>query len=145
MFAQDNRGDQGKVMSRKFTIAAACATIASVATATAAFAVTPKAGQYAQIKGNRAYMEFTVQKGHVNNAVHYDSCVTVPLKMPSIKISSGRFSYTGKVSDYTNRSYQVHVDGHWVSATKAKGTWSAKRLSSPTCTSSYAYTVTRHS
>lgn len=129
-------------MSRKVTIAAAFVAVASIATATSAYAITPKPGQYAQVKNNRSEMTFQLSKGHVIGAVHYDSCVTVPLKMPSIKVSAGKFSWSGKVSDYANRSFQAHVDGHWVSATKAKGTWSAKRLTSPTCTSTYAYTVT---
>jgi hypothetical protein len=116
-----------------------------IATAPGAVAATPKAGTFVQLKNNRELMRINVQKGHVTDAVHYDSCVRVPIftSSPNIKISGGNFNWTGKVTDVINHKWQVHVDGTFVSPTKAKGHWSAKQLSGGSCTSTYTYTVTR--
>ena len=146
-------GGTGKAMSGKRVLAvavcSAAASIAAVAAAPAALAVTPKAGSYVQEKNGREQMMLQVKNGHIINAVHYDNCVTVPIFSsalgPNIKINNGKFSWTGKVTDVANRRWTVHVDGAFVSNTKAKGHWSATRLSGGSCTSTFTYSVTRTS
>jgi hypothetical protein len=90
-------------------------------------------------------MYFQYANGKVTQAHRYDKCITVPLqKVPVMKVTNGHFSYTGNSADYTNRQFQFHVDGTFVTTTKAIGTWSDKQLSGGTCSSSFKYTVTLH-
>lgn len=137
---------------KRILAAAACAAAATVAIGAAApaalaLAQHPRAGNYAQLNasGDRIKMAFTLDKGHVSNAIHYDKCVRVPIEMPSISVSNGRFSYDGKRTDVIGQRFKVHVDGKFVTRTKAKGTWTAKQLTGGTCSTTFDYTVTRQS
>lgn len=87
-------------------------------------------------------MEFTLAKGHVSNAIHYDSCVTSPIAVPKIKVTKGRFRYDGTTSSLIGK-FKVHVDGRFVTSTKAKGTWKVKKLGTGHCTSNFKYTAVR--
>jgi len=135
-------------MSRKHALAvAACSAAASVAVlagspAAVAAVAHPKAGSYAQIKNNKSLMSFTLSKGYVKQASHYDKCVVVPIMMPNIKVTNGKFSFDGKRVDVIGQKWKVHLDGKFVTKTKAKGTWSAKQLVGGSCTSTFTYTVT---
>ena len=124
---------------------AAAASIAVVAAAPAAVAAVanPRAGSYAQMRSNHYYMELTFKNSRISNALHYDSCVRVPIVAPSVKVSSGQFSWTGKATDVLGKKWRVHIDGSFVSRTKATGHWSAKQLTGGSCASSIRYTVTR--
>jgi len=60
-----------------------------------------------------------------------------------VKVTSGKFSWTHTVTNVIGDKWRVHVDGKFVTRNKAKGHWSAKKLSGDTCTSTFTYTVTR--
>lgn len=136
-------------MTRKLFVVSGVVTVmtsvAIVVTAPIAVAATPRNGTFAQIKNNRELMRLGVTKGHVSDAVHYDKCVVVPILTydPKIKVTGGKFSWTHKVTDVIGQTWRVHVDGNFVTRNKATGHWSAKKLTGTTCTSTYAYTVTR--
>jgi hypothetical protein len=139
------------VKSSRLISAVVCGTAASVAFATAAPAAPavakhPKPGAYAQTNksGSKFLMEFTYAKGKVTDPYHYDNCVTVPfLDPPKIKVKKGTFSWTGKVTDVTKNKFKLHVDGKFVTKTKAKGNWTAEKLGKNGCTSKFNYKVKR--
>jgi hypothetical protein len=126
-----------------------CGSAASIVIATAAPAAVnkhPKPGTYAQTNasGSKFLMEFTLdKKRRVTSAVHYDHCVTVPVNVPKIKVRHGKFSFDGKVTDVTQRKFKLHLDGKFVTKTKAKGNWTAKLLDKDSCTSKFDYKVKR--
>jgi hypothetical protein len=112
-----------------------------------AFALTPKPGHYALIKGGRSVgVAFDVTKKHRVKAFQdYDKCATVPLLPPSIKISKkGKFSFRGTVKDVIGQKFSLTLTGKFVSRTKAKGTATLSRTSPTSCAGKkIAYTVKR--
>jgi hypothetical protein len=139
----------GKRGARAFSAIATCgaaASIAAFAVAPAAVAAVshPKAGSYSQLNkaGDRSKMELSYSKGHVTYAEHYDKCVRVPIMLPKVKVSEGKFSYSGKADDVVGHKWKVHLDGAFVTRTKATGHWSAKQLTGGSCASTFTYKVT---
>jgi hypothetical protein len=115
----------------------------SAAPALGAVAKHPKSGSYSQSTKKAFQMEFTLDKGKVSNAIHYDDCVVTPITLPKIKVTKGRFSYDGTRTNVSSQKYKIHLDGRFVSRTMAKGTWTAERLGKDPCTSDFDYKAVR--
>jgi hypothetical protein len=114
--------------------------------AVSAFAVTPKAGTYTSGgEGGNGFIVTTggktVKKGAT--AASNFKCNKINLRVrKAIPISSGRFSFKGKVkTNPQGTKGTLTWKGHWVSATKAKGT---SRLVRGSCNSGIVkWTVSR--
>jgi hypothetical protein len=65
----------------------------------------------------------------------------VPIIMPKINVSEGRFHYRGTREDAIGNKFKVHLTGKFVTRTKAKGTWEAQQITGGSCTSSFDYKV----
>lgn len=123
---------------------ACCLVTVVAATGAAAVVSTPKDGNYMQFKRGVSSIQFQLSHDTVTNVVRYDNCVVVPIRMPSLKVVDGAFSYTGTPLDELGHLWRLHIDGTFVSSTRATGHWRATRLSATAgCTSRYAFTATR--
>jgi hypothetical protein len=104
-------------------IAALAAVAMLVAAAVALAAFKPKAGKYAQTKGDRLVVSFTVKKGKVKKFTAYPKCAPVPATIPAMKITDGKFSFDGKVKDVTRTELSIEISGKFTTETKAKGSF----------------------
>lgn len=114
-------------LNRSFTRSLGLVAGALLLFAVSAFAVTPKAGIYTS--GGEGGNGFTVKTGGKSikkgaTAASNFKCNKINLRVgKAVPISGGKFSFKGKVkTNAQGTKGTLTWKGHWVSATKAKGT-----------------------
>lgn len=118
------------------------AAVATAAPANASVNTHPKPGKYAQMADANNYeMELTLAKHKITYAEHYDDCVKIPIMLPKIKVTKGRFHYKGTAEDPLGNKWKMHLTGKFTSRTKATGDWEAQQVTGGSCTSSFHYKV----
>jgi hypothetical protein len=121
------------------------ATFSLLAVPIAATAVTPKKDSYFAYCPRKysctVNFETTRTGKRIQNFRYFNSCANVPVLLPKLKITKGRFGFRGVRRDTLRRKINVRISGRFITSRKAKGT---ARYTRSNCTAKTAkYTAKR--